>query len=84
MQVQPVTEDIADSLGLKKPEGALVAEPQADGPAAKAGIVSGDVVTAVNGNAVKDSRDLAKKIAAVAPGSSVKLAVHAQGRGEDA
>src|SRR5471032_2071088 len=38
VQIQPVTQDIADSLGLKKAEGALVAEPQADGPAAKAGI----------------------------------------------
>jgi len=36
VQIQPVTADIADSLGLKKAEGALVAEPQANGPAAKA------------------------------------------------
>ena len=49
VQIQPVTSDIADSLGLKKAEGALVAEPQANGPAAKAGIESGDVITAVNG-----------------------------------
>ena len=51
VQIQPVTPDIADSLGLKKAEGALVAEPQANGPAAKAGIESGDVITAVNGEA---------------------------------
>src|SRR3954467_4880077 len=49
VQIQPVTLDIADSLGLKKAEGALVAEPQPNGPAAKAGIESGDVITAVNG-----------------------------------
>jgi len=47
VQIQPVTQDIADSLGLKSAEGALVAEPQADGPAAKAGVQSGDVITAV-------------------------------------
>ena len=41
-----MTSDIADSLGMKKAEGALVAEPQANGPAAKAGIESGDVITA--------------------------------------
>ncbi len=41
VQIQPVTQDIADSLGLKKTEGALVAEPQANGPAAKAGIEGG-------------------------------------------
>jgi len=75
VQIQPVSQDIADSLGLKKAEGALVAEPQKDGPAAKAGIEAGDVITAVNGDAVKNARDLAKKIGALAPKSTVKLAV---------
>src|SRR6476661_8544354 len=56
VQIQPVTADIADSLGMKKAEGALVAEPQANGPAAKAGIESGDVITAVNGEQVKDAK----------------------------
>src|SRR3979409_1229395 len=60
VQIQPVTSDIADSLGLKKAEGALVAEPQASGPAAKAGIESGDVITSVNGETVKDARELAR------------------------
>jgi len=73
VQIQPVTADLAESLGLKKAEGALVAEPQAGSPAAKAGIQAGDVITSVNGEAVKDPRDLARKIGAMAPGSSVKL-----------
>jgi serine protease Do len=73
VQIQPVTKDIADSLGLKKAEGALVAEPQAGSPAAKAGIESGDVITKVNGVDVKDARDLARKIGAMAPGTSVKI-----------
>jgi serine protease Do len=73
VQIQPVTAEIADSLGLAKPEGALVAEPQADGPAAKAGVMSGDVITTLNGEAVKDARDLARKIGAMTPGSTVKL-----------
>ena len=75
VQIQPVTQDIADSLGLKKAEGALVAEPQKDSPAVKAGIEAGDVITAVDGKPVKDARDLAKKIGALAPKTSVKLAV---------
>ena len=75
VQIQPVTQDIADSLGLKKAEGALVAEPQADSPAEKAGIEAGDVITAVDGKEVKDARDLAKKIGALAPKTSVKLSV---------
>ncbi len=75
VQIQTVTKDIADSLGIKKAEGALVAEPQADGPAAKAGIVSGDLIQSVNGQEVKDSRDLAKKIAAIKPDTSATLGI---------
>ncbi len=73
VQIQPVTQDIADSMGLKQAEGALVAEPQKDGPAAKAGIASGDVITAVNGQSIKDARELARVIGGLAPGSAVKL-----------
>jgi serine protease Do len=80
VQIQPVTADIADSLGLKKAEGALVAEPQANGPAAKAGIESGDVITAVNGETVKDARELARTIGALAPGAAVKLNVLHKGK----
>src|SRR5712691_11715817 len=80
VQIQPVTADIADSLGLKKAEGALVAEPQANGPAAKAGIESGDVITAVNGETVKDARELARTIGALAPGNAVKLNVLHKGQ----
>ena len=79
VQVQPVTAAIAESLGLKKAEGALVAEAQPDAPAAKAGIQAGDVVTAVNGTSVKDSRDLARQISTMAPGSSAKLDILRKG-----
>ncbi|MGC2780514.1 MAG: Do family serine endopeptidase [Bradyrhizobium sp.] len=80
VQIQPVTQDIADSLGMKKAEGALVAEPQANGPAAKAGIESGDVITSVNGESVKDARELARTIGGLAPGASVKLNVLHKGQ----
>ncbi|MDE2377441.1 Do family serine endopeptidase [Bradyrhizobium sp.] len=79
VQVQPVTSDIADSLGLKEARGAIVDNPQDGSPAAKAGIEAGDVITAVNGTAVKDSRDLARTIGTMAPGSSVKLDVWHKG-----
>jgi serine protease Do len=75
VQIQPVTPEIAESLGMKKPGGALVAEPQKDGPAVKAGIQSGDVIASVNGNTVTDARDLARKIGGMAPGTTVKLGV---------
>jgi serine protease Do len=79
VQIQPVTSEIAETLGLKGTEGALVAEPQADSPAVKAGIVSGDVITAVNGHAVKDAHDLAKQIGSITPGATVKLTVWRKG-----
>ncbi|SDT55218.1 Do family serine endopeptidase [Bradyrhizobium canariense] len=75
VQVQPVTADIADSLGMKQAKGAMVDNPQDGSPAAKAGIEAGDVITAVNGADVKDARDLARNISMMAPGTSVKLDV---------
>jgi serine protease Do len=75
VQVQGVNKDIADSLGLKKAEGAIIDEPQANSPAAKAGLKAGDVITTVDGKDVKDGRALARMIAGIAPGTSVKLDV---------
>ncbi len=82
VQIQPVTQDIADSMGLKQAEGALVAEPQKDSPAAKAGIASGDVITAVNGQSIKDARELARVIGGLAPGSAIKLDMLHNGKGK--
>src|SRR5438477_6009477 len=73
VQIQPVTQDIADSMGLKRADGALVADPQKEGPAAKAGVEAGDVITAVNGQQVKDARELARIIGGLVPGSAAKL-----------
>jgi serine protease Do len=82
VQIQPVTSDIAESLGLAEAEGALVTAPQDDAPAAKAGIEAGDVVTAVDGEMVKDPRDLAKKIAAMDPGKTIDVTVWRNGKSE--
>ncbi|MGZ8308358.1 MAG: PDZ domain-containing protein, partial [Rhodoplanes sp.] len=82
VQIQPINADIADSLGLKSDEGALVAEPQSGSPAAKAGVQSGDVITAVNGEPVKDARTLARRISRMAPGTSVKLDLIRKGKPE--
>ena len=80
VQIQPVTAEIADVLSLKQPQGALVAEPVADGPAAKAGVLSGDVIALVDGKPVKDATALSKAISGTAPGTSVKLGVIREGK----
>jgi len=79
VQIQPVTKEIAESVGLAKAKGALIADPL-DGPAAKAGIKAGNIITAVNGAEVEDARDLARKIGAMAPGSIAKLGVWRDGK----
>ena len=79
VQIQPVTAEIADSLGLKKAEGAIVAQPQADSPASKAGIVAGDVITEIDGASIKDSRELARKVGMMAPGTKIKVTLVRKG-----
>jgi serine protease Do len=75
VQIQNVTADLADDLGLKETTGALVAAAQKDSPAAAAGVKSGDVITAVDGETVADPHDLARRIAALGPKKTVKLAI---------
>ena len=79
-EVQSLTSEIADSLGIKAVEGAIVASVQNNGPAAKAGLKSGDVITAVAGEPIRNAKQLIEKIHAKAPGSSVQLAMIRQGR----
>ena len=82
VQIQPVTAEIADSLGLKAAAGALVAEPQPDGPAAKAALKSGDVITSVDESPVKDPRDLARQIATLGPNKQVALGIIRNGKAQ--
>jgi serine protease Do len=80
VQIQTVTPEIADGMGLKQATGALVSEPQPDSPASKAGIASGDVITSVDGTQIHDARELARRIGTMAPGASVKLELLHQGQ----
>jgi serine protease Do len=80
VQIQDITPEIADSLGLKEARGALIADPEAGGPAAKAGIASEDVVIAVNDKEIGDSRELARTISGMPPGASAKLKVIRKGQ----
>jgi serine protease Do len=80
VNIQTVTPDIASSLGLKEGKGALVAEVVPGGPAAKAGFEQGDIVTAINGQAVEDANDLTRKVANVPTGQSATFSVARQGK----
>ena len=79
VQIQPVTQDIADSLGLAKAAGALVNEVQPESPALKAGVETGDVVLKVSGQDVQDPKDLARKVAAIKPGTPADMIVWRDG-----
>ncbi len=80
VQIQSITPEIAESLNLKNNKGALVADTQPDTPAAKAGLKSGDVIVAVNGDRIDTARDLSRKIAALGPEKIVNLTYLRNGR----
>ena len=84
VQIQPVTEDIADGLGLAKAKGALVDHAEAGTPAAKAGLRAGDVIGTVDGDAVTDARALSRRIAGMKPGAKVELAYLRNGKKDTA
>jgi serine protease Do len=75
VEAQQVSATMAKALHMSDNSGALIAGVQSDAPAARAGLEPGDVITAVNGQAVKNPRDLAVNIAAVKPGDEAKLQV---------
>jgi len=82
VQIQPVTKEVAESVGLNKAKGALIADPL-DGPAAKAGIKAGNIIVSINGAEVADARDLARKIAAIRPDEVAVLGVWRNGKQEN-
>jgi len=80
VRIQPVTADIAESLGAGGTDGAIVAETQTNSPAAAAGIQAGDIITKVNGEPVKDPKELSQKIANFEPNQKVSVTVMREGR----
>jgi serine protease Do len=82
VEIQPVNKDIADSLGLQDAKGAIVSQAQEGGPALKAGIKAGDIITAVDGKEVDSPRELARAVGAIEPGKSVEVTVWRSGKSE--
>jgi serine protease Do len=81
-QMQDVTKDIAESLGVPA-KGALVAQVMPGGPAERAGLKSGDLVTRVNGEAVADASELTRAVGRVHAGDAIRLEVRREGRTQD-
>ena len=75
VKLQPLSPDLAAQFGLKDIHGALVADADSNGPGAKAGLKSGDVITAINGNKIQDSNELTMAVTQHAPGETVTLDV---------
>jgi serine protease Do len=73
--LQPLTSDLAASFGAEGKKGALISDVTADGPAAKAGLKSGDVLLEVDGHKVENPSDVARAVAFVAPGRTATLGV---------
>lgn len=80
IQIQALDEDLSSSLGLRGTDGALVSDVRPGGPADKAGMKPGDVITRVNGTAVHTSADVSEIVSSLAPGEKAKLDVVRDGR----
>ena len=77
--VQPVSQEVADGLGLTTAEGALVDQVTPNTPAAEAGLKPGDVILKMNGEAVKDAADLTRRVGSLKPGDKAELAFQRDG-----
>ncbi|WP_295465156.1 DegQ family serine endoprotease [uncultured Pseudomonas sp.] len=78
--IQEVDKDLAESFGLDRPAGALVAQTLDDGPAAKSGIKVGDVILSVNGQKIEESADLPHLIGNLKPGAKADMEIIREGK----
>lgn len=83
VQIGEVTKDVAESLGLPRSQGALVARVEPGSPAEKAGVEAGDIITAYNGTTIEKSGDLPRLVGNTKPGSKSSLTVLRKGQKRD-
>jgi len=83
VQISDVSKEVAESLGLPRAQGALVARVEAGSPAEKAGVEAGDIITAFNGHAIEKSGDLPRLVGSTKPGSKGALTVLRKGTKRD-
>jgi len=80
VMIQEVDKDLAQSFGLRKPEGALVARVEPDSPADKAGLIDGDIITEFNKEAITQSADLPHVVGSTPPGTKVPVTIMREGK----
>jgi serine protease Do len=80
VQIQPVTEDIAESLGLEKAEGAIISNLTEKSPAGMAGLKQGDTIVKANGDSIEDAKDLSRTVANLKPGTKVPFEIVRDGK----
>ena len=83
VQIAPVTKDVAESIGLGKPQGALVSGVEAGSPAEKAGVEAGDIITKFDGRAIDKATDLPRIVGATKPGTKGVLTVFRRGSAKE-
>lgn len=83
VQIDQVTRDVAESIGLGRPQGALVRSVESGSPAAQAGIEAGDIITKFNGQAIDRATELPRLVGNTKPGSRVNLTVFRRGSSRD-
>ena len=83
VSIDQVTKEVAESIGLGKPMGALVRSVESGGPADKAGVEAGDIITKFDGKAIDKSGDLPRIVGSVKPGTKVTLQVFRRGAYRD-
>ena len=83
VQIDQVTKDVAESIGLGKPQGALVRGVESGAPAEKAGIEAGDIITKFEGKTIDKASDLPRMVGNVKPGSKATVTVFRRGASKD-
>lgn len=83
ISIQDITPALAESFNLKERKGALIAEVTPGSPAEKAGLQDGDIITELNGDAIKDSNSLSFKVGSIAPKSEIRLEVLRDGKSKE-
>jgi len=75
VQIRPMTEEVASVLGYDAPRGAVVEAVMPDSPAAKAGLVDGDIILSFDGTDIEELRDLTRAVAETAPDADSQMTV---------